>query len=153
MPTTTGTSPTTTPRRTNRRGVPPSSHRHPQRPNRRHLQRRATQAGALDGLRCRHSEAETLNSLGRLASQTAHIRLARSHHSQALAIARDTGLPVEEARALEGLGWAHLHDGNPAEAAAHLKQALTIYQRIGAPGAKRIEETLRHHRMTPQPGS
>jgi transcriptional regulator with XRE-family HTH domain len=27
-----------------------------------------------------------------------------------------------------------------------------VYQRIGAPGAKRIEETLRHHRITPQPG-
>jgi hypothetical protein len=28
-----------------------------------------------------------------------------------------------------------------------------IYQRIGAPGAQRIEETLRHHPMTPQPGA
>jgi hypothetical protein len=28
-----------------------------------------------------------------------------------------------------------------------------IYQRIGAPGAKRIQETLRRHPMTPQPGS
>ena len=45
MPTTTGTSPITTPRRTHRRGVPVSDHRHPQRLNRRHLQRRAT-AGA-----------------------------------------------------------------------------------------------------------
>jgi hypothetical protein len=42
MPTITGTSPTTTPRRADRRGVVLADRRHPQRPNRRHLQRRAT---------------------------------------------------------------------------------------------------------------
>ena len=42
MPATTGTSPTATPRRTHRRGVAISDHRHLQRLNHRHLQRRAT---------------------------------------------------------------------------------------------------------------
>ena len=36
-----------------------------------------------------------------------------------------------------------LQDGHPGQAAAHLQQALTIYQRIGAPGAERVQETLR----------
>ena len=78
---------------------------------------------------------------------------ARDHHTQALAIARDISAPPEEARALEGIGNGHLRDGNPSEAAAHLQQALAIYQRIGAPEAKRTEETLRHHGMPLQPGS
>ena len=53
------------------------------------------------------------------------------------------------AHALEGLGRTSLHDGNLAEAAAYLEQAHTIYQRIGAPGARRIEDTLQHHQITP----
>ena len=34
---------------------------------------------------------------------------ARDHHSQALALARELGAPLEEARALEGTGHSHLH--------------------------------------------
>jgi hypothetical protein len=34
------------------------------------------------------------------------------------------------------LGRSHLYDGNPGQAAIHLLQALTIYQRIGVPGAQ-----------------
>jgi hypothetical protein len=43
--------------------------------------------------------------------------------------------------------------GSSVHQCAEQQQALTIYQRIGAPGAERIEETLRYHRMTPQPGN
>jgi Flp pilus assembly protein TadD len=59
---------------------------------------------------------------------------AREHHTQALAIAGHIGAAPEQARALEGLGHTHLQDGNPGHAAAHLQQALVIYQRIGALG-------------------
>ena len=64
---------------------------------------------------------------------------------KALAIARDLGMPLEEARALEGIGRSHLLDGNPGQAALHLGQALAIYQRIGAPDARRVQETLQQH--------
>lgn len=50
-----------------------------------------------------------------------------------------------EPRALEGIGQCHLRDGNLGEGAAPLRQALAIYQRIGAPAARRLQETLRHH--------
>ena len=53
-----------------------------------------------------------LNSLGELSSRTAASQQARDHHSQALAIARDLGAPLEEARALEGIGRCHLQDGH-----------------------------------------
>jgi len=52
-------------------------------------------------------------------------------------------VPLEEARALEGIGHSYLHDGNTSQAATHLRQALAIYQRIGTPGARRARETLR----------
>ncbi len=58
---------------------------------------------------------------------------------------------MEEARALEGIGHCLLRDGNPGDAAAHWQQALTIYQRIGAPDARRIRETLRQHDITTAP--
>jgi tetratricopeptide (TPR) repeat protein/transcriptional regulator with XRE-family HTH domain len=91
----------------------------------------------------RTAQAETLNCLGELSSRTADGRQARDDHAQALAIARDLGVPAEEARALEGIGRSHLRDGNPTQAAAPLRDALAIYQRIGGPAARRVEETLK----------
>jgi tetratricopeptide (TPR) repeat protein len=70
-------------------------------------------------------QAEALNRLGELATRTSAAGNAR-----------------EEARALEGLGHSHLRDGDPSQAAAHLRHALTIYQRIGAPAALRVQKTL-----------
>jgi len=99
----------------------------------------------LDSARCRSAEARSLNNLGRLASRTAEGRLARSHHSQALSLARGIGTPLEEARALEGIGQSHLQEGNPDLAVTPLRQALAIYQRIGSPYAQRVQETLRQH--------
>jgi len=98
-------------------------------------------------------QAEALNRLGELSLRTSATGQARDRHTRALAIARDIRAAPEEARALEGIGNSYLREGDPSQAAAHLQQALTIHQRIGAPGARRVEETLRHHRMTPQPGN
>ena len=92
-------------------------------------------------------EARALDHLGQLATRTSAHREARDRHAQALTIARDLDAPLEEARALEGIGRSHLEDGNPAEAAAYLRQALAIYQRIGARGARRVQETLRRHEL------
>jgi len=100
-------------------------------------------------LGARHGQADVLNGLGELSSRTAKTQQARDHHGQALAIARDLSGPLEEARALEGIGHSHLRDGNPGEGIAHLKQALAIYQRIGTPGARRVQETLRQHALKP----
>jgi tetratricopeptide (TPR) repeat protein len=93
--------------------------------------------------------AETLNCLGELASRTADGRQARTYHAQALAIARQLGTPLEEARALEGIGHSHLRDGHTSEGTACLEQALTIYQRVAAPAARRVQETLRQHALKP----
>jgi tetratricopeptide (TPR) repeat protein len=90
----------------------------------------------------RGGQAETLNCLGELASRTADGRQARDHHARALAIAREIGILPEEARALEGIGRSHLDDGHASEGTAYLGQAHTIYQRIAAPAARRVQESL-----------
>jgi hypothetical protein len=40
-------------------------------------------------------------------------------------------------------------DGNLSEAAACLRSALTIYQRIKSPSAQRIQETLQQYALKP----
>ena len=60
--------------------------------------------------------------------------------------------------ALEGIGTSHLHDGNPGQAVPYLQQALAIYQRIGAPAARRVQQTIQDHQLTsaisqPQPAA
>jgi hypothetical protein len=67
---------------------------------------------------------------------------------RALAIAREVGAPLEEARALEGIGRCHLEDGHDQTGTTHLRQALAIYQRIGAPGAQRVQQALSDHHVT-----
>jgi len=102
----------------------------------------------------RLGQAEALNRLGELAARTGDTPQARDHHTQALAIARDLSAAPEEARALEGLGLSHIQDGHTGQTTAHLRQALTIYQRIGAPAARRVEQTILNHKLTsttPQP--
>jgi len=44
---------------------------------------------------------------------------------------------------VEGIGRSHFQDGHVGEGTAKLRQALAIYQRIGAPDAQRVQETLR----------
>ena len=92
-----------------------------------------------------------LNSLGELASRTSATSQAREHHSQALAIARDIGAPLEEARALEGIGHSYLQDGDPSQATIHLQQALALDQRIGSPDARRVYEALSQYGLQQGP--
>ena len=92
-------------------------------------------------------QAEALNNLGELLSLWSASQQARDHHIQALAIARDLGARQNEARALEAIGRCDIQDANPAEGAARLLEALAIYQRIGAPDAVRVQETLRDLRI------
>jgi tetratricopeptide (TPR) repeat protein len=110
---------------------------------------RAGPDGPLNSLRNPSGEVSILNSLGWLASRTTQTRLARDRHAQALAIARDIGMPLEEGRALEGIGQSYLQEGKPGQAIPRLQQALTIYQRVGSPKARRVQETLRQNGSYP----
>jgi len=92
----------------------------------------------------RRTEAVLLNALGGLSLATSANEEAYRRHSQALTIAREIGARNEEAWALAGMGQSLL-DSNPAEAAAHLREALVIYQRIGSPDAQRAQDILTEH--------
>jgi tetratricopeptide (TPR) repeat protein len=89
----------------------------------------------------RFGEAMALNSLGDLSARTGDAAAARGRYREALAVASDLGAPPQEARALEGLGRTFLPD-SPAEAAEHLRAALTVYQRLGLPDAKATRDLL-----------
>jgi tetratricopeptide (TPR) repeat protein/DNA-binding XRE family transcriptional regulator len=97
----------------------------------------------------RHGRAKALNSLGGLSLATSAAEEARHYHGQALAIAREIGAHGEEADALAGIGLSLL-PGRPAEAAAPLRDALAIYQRIGSPVAQGIEDTLARYGLDAQ---
>jgi uncharacterized protein HemY len=92
----------------------------------------------------RHGEIMVLNDLGELAARTSAPEKASEIHREALAKAIELGAPAEEARALAGLGRSQLA-GDSAEAARHLREALAIYQRIGAPQARLVQDTLDEH--------
>ena len=50
-------------------------------------------------------------------------------------MARSIGVPLQEARALEGIGRSYLQDKDSTRAAPHLREAAAIHQRIGVPAA------------------
>jgi hypothetical protein len=84
----------------------------------------------------RLGQAEALNRLGELSSCTSASHQARERHTQALSIARDIGVHFEEARTLEGLGRAHLQDGNTGQAAAHLGRPSASTSARDLPGLR-----------------
>jgi tetratricopeptide (TPR) repeat protein len=90
----------------------------------------------------RHGQTGASINLGEILFLSSAYREARSYFAQALSITRDINTPVEEARALEGIGRCHIEEGSPSQGAAHIRQALAIYRRLGAPEAQRAETTL-----------
>ena len=92
----------------------------------------------------RLGEAQALNHLGELLGP-ARAASARAHHEQALEIATSIGASIDQARALEGIGRTHLHDGQPGRAVPPLRQALAIYQKFGSLHTSRVEALLRDH--------
>jgi tetratricopeptide (TPR) repeat protein len=96
----------------------------------------------------RLGQAEVHNNIGEVLSDSSE---ARTHHVQALEIAREIDALLEEARALEAIGQIDIEDGHREEGARELRRALEIYRRIGSPLCARVQRTLQHHRL--QPGS
>ncbi|GAA1258002.1 hypothetical protein GCM10009677_05750 [Sphaerisporangium rubeum] len=90
----------------------------------------------------RDGEAETLNNTGSLSLTCGDPAQARLHHGAALRLARAIPNRLEEARALEGDGRAAEALGERDTAARLLRQALTVYERIGAPEAGRLAPEL-----------
>jgi tetratricopeptide (TPR) repeat protein len=81
-------------------------------------------------------QAEILNSLGLLTSHSSD-QQAEEYFTEAYDIASRIGMPLEKARALEGLGLCGASDR-----AARLWQALETYRRLGVPDRQRVEAIL-----------
>ncbi|MGD0068955.1 MAG: tetratricopeptide repeat protein [Streptosporangiaceae bacterium] len=90
-------------------------------------------------------EAVALNTKGELSLESGSLSDAQASHEKAHGIARAVQSLPEEARALEGIGRCHLHDGQHAAGTRALHEALTIYQRIGSPAATRVKQILDEH--------
>jgi tetratricopeptide (TPR) repeat protein len=80
----------------------------------------------------RLGEAEALNRTGTLYLTCSDPQQACIRHQRALELARVTCSRLEEARALEGIGRSAEVMRNTSMASQSLRQALTIYRRIGA---------------------
>ena len=90
---------------------------------------------------------KALNDLGELLSDSSARTDARAYHESALDTARSISSPLEEARALEGIGRCHLKQGEPDKGDIYFRQAVTIYQRIRSPNSQRVEAVLRDRRL------
>ncbi len=99
----------------------------------------------------RGGESEALNEAGTLHRACGDLRRAVSCHQQALDLARQLGIALEEANALAGLGRCARAAGPTAEAEDKLREALAIFQRIGAAEAADVPAELDAPPGTPDP--
>ncbi|WP_405681890.1 ATP-binding protein [Streptomyces sp. NBC_00057] len=87
-------------------------------------------------------EAEALNSTGTLLAESTGPEEALSVYGEALHLARQVQSPLDEARALEGAARCHARTGAHHAALADLRQAVSIYDRIGAAEASTATDYL-----------
>jgi Tfp pilus assembly protein PilF len=80
----------------------------------------------------RSGEAEVLNHWGAMLRRTGDPAGGHTSFSQALLLAREIGCPLEQARALEGIGRCDIANGDTVTALSSLREALTVYERLGA---------------------
>jgi tetratricopeptide (TPR) repeat protein len=76
--------------------------------------------------------ASALNERGALHRVSGELALAQGCHQQSLELEHGIASSSGEAHALAGLGRCALADGRAAQAQDLLRQALEIFQRIGA---------------------
>jgi tetratricopeptide (TPR) repeat protein/transcriptional regulator with XRE-family HTH domain len=88
--------------------------------------------GIYRHLGVRSGQAEPLNELGTLHRVSGDLAQAEECHQQALDLARATASSWNEAHALAGLGRNAAADGHGTRAGILLREALEIFQRLGA---------------------
>jgi tetratricopeptide (TPR) repeat protein len=90
----------------------------------------------------RGGEAQALNKAGAVHHDRGDLPKSRQCHEQALNLARQIVMPLEESRALAGMGRCAGMAGDRRTAITHLRDALTIAQRIGAGDAQALAAEL-----------
>ncbi|MEU9879720.1 cyclophane-containing RiPP biosynthesis TPR protein HaaT [Streptomyces phaeochromogenes] len=102
--------------------------------------RRSVELSRELGDRC--AEAEVLNNWGALLRASGDPAAGRGYFEQAVRLARDVRCPLEEARALEGIGRCERAIGGRGAAGAPLREAATVYRRLGLGAAVAEVERL-----------
>ncbi|WP_327139987.1 ATP-binding protein [Nocardia sp. NBC_01327] len=90
----------------------------------------------------RFGEAEVLNRIGRVLIDSGDYPNALRAHVAALRLAREIKNPIEEARGLDGAARCRIQLGDHTAALTELRDAITIYRRIGAAEADSTESYL-----------
>jgi tetratricopeptide (TPR) repeat protein len=98
--------------------------------------------GIYHDLGDRGGEVTALNETGTLHRVSGDLARAEGRHRQALELARAITSTWDQAHALAGLGRCALAAGHATQAAALLRQALEIFQRIGAAEAGDVSREL-----------
>ncbi len=88
-------------------------------------------------------QAEVLNNIGDLMNLSTNAA-ACDQYEQALALAREVGLQLEQARALAGMGRCLISRGRDQDGVEYLRDALTLYQSLGLPESEFLNSTLRN---------
>lgn len=105
-----------------------------------------TLAGAVEIYRAtgyRSDEAWALSHYASIVAAAGDMPRALSLYQQALGMSCEPYKTGGQALALEGIGECHLAGGDAVSAAVHLRQALEIYEHLGAaPGAERVRARL-----------
>jgi DNA-binding SARP family transcriptional activator len=96
----------------------------------------------FDDLGDQGGEAEALNEIGAVGLAQADPLRARACYQRAHELARATGSQLEEAHALEGIGKCGKQTYDASTADGALRQALEIYQRLGAADAARLNAEM-----------
>ncbi|MFI0486633.1 tetratricopeptide repeat protein [Actinomadura sp. 9N215] len=77
-------------------------------------------------------EAEALNELGKVLTETTGPHAAAAVFEQAFTLARRVQSPLDEAHALDGLAHCADHIGDRPTAVARMREAVALYQRLGS---------------------
>jgi tetratricopeptide (TPR) repeat protein len=84
----------------------------------------------------RHGQTEVLNYRGSLLQRMGEIAAARDSYRLGLEVAREVGNPMEEAKALVGIGRCSIALGEPGSDS--VAEAIEILRRVGAVAALRV---------------
>lgn len=90
----------------------------------------------------RLGQAEVLNTIADVMRSAKLVDAALRYNWEGFQLARGVASPLEQARALEGIGRSLLERGQRQQAESYVLQALEIYERLGVPEAERCGQLL-----------
>jgi DNA-binding SARP family transcriptional activator len=93
---------------------------------------------------CRVLEGHALTTLADVYLNLDHPERAADYAEQALAIHRETGHRLGQARTLRILGYALYHTGGIGAARSPWREALALFTSVGTPEADNVRTLLRH---------